>query len=538
MTRWYVAFAVAILAAVLVCVGLADCAAPAQSQAVRVYKLWPKAALVDAAAIHASRYRHDRRQYLRYFDLAGLAPDERTLHLRLSGFVSNSLSRKDLIVLPRAVPGTEKALAFIDLYDYGIDPVAFDRLGELGSGPVPRAEPYYHARAACARDSEESYTVRVPKVDAHGRQYVRWDARQGRYVPEYTQQTRTRKLAGKKASVALGPHLNLATAIGLAKLTHSEFPIYEYRWLVYNALVEPRYHEILGLDDTEASVQKLALVDEKQAEKIGSQLRGAVIFSEVAEHNRILDRYPTPRRHGKGSYWVSLDFAASVNLTDVLKDVLIKKGFAAKEIIFTLANGLQGYSVVDGKGKRQDKADPEVAQSKRHRFRKSTVYQAYVCMDCHLAESGWIDIDDDVRAFAKKSITLYADAFGVKDKTRGEQIRQKYLADDINELIRDDRLVVERAVRTATAGLTSAQTAKALGDLIAGYLQDPVSVEQLARELGYSQREVLAAMSTPGVDPVFVRMRAGMKGRRDQVEAGFVQLAAILYLGKHKHGGD
>lgn len=485
-----------------------------------VYRLWPKAALVDVAAVHISRVPKHRQRHIRYIDLADVAPKDRAVRLQVLGLVFNSLSRSDLIVLPAAVPDTEGALAWVDLGNYKIDPATFDRLGELGSGPAPQPEPFYHVS-----------TVSV--VEGKTETYKEWDARFDTYGRKYyVEVEKVRKTqAVRKNEIALGPHLNRATVLGLATLAESNFPIFNYYWLAYNALTEPRYHEIMGLDDTEASAKKLAVVDRRTADRVGAQIRGAVLLSGVAHHNRILERTPTLLRYGRGAYWESLDFKTSVKAQDVLKDTLNNKP-DAREIIFTLPNGLQGYFVVDGKGVRIDKADGDVANNRRFKFRDSQVRTAYHCIACHLPDAGWIDVDDEVRDLSRKTITLIADAFAKDDKRRGERIRQKYLSDDIGDLIKADRAIVEAAVRKATGGLTSAQSARILTEDLRSYLDDQVSVAQLAVMLGYPSEDVLAAMQTKGVDPVFVIMRAGRKGRRDQIESGFAQLATILYAAK------
>jgi hypothetical protein len=519
----------------------------ADGQELKVYRFWSKAELTDLASVHASKQPRDVQPYLQYFDAADIPPVDREPARQVLSYALNSLSTNDLITQPQEVPGSEGALFFIDirlLRERGDDKgvkllrINLDRLGDLGSGAAPFTEPYYHALV-------DSYTEDQEVKEAYQETYKAYETRQdsygGRYYVEVTRTRtayRTKTVKGKRyQKTVLGAHLNRATAGGLSAVTKTLFPIFVVSWFLTNALSEPRYHELLGLDDSEESVRKLAGVDDKTVERVGAQLRGAVLWSDVAHHNRILERRPTPQRKGRGSIHVSFDFKTSVNLQDVLKDVLIKLS-DAKEIIFTLPNGLQGFFVVDNKDNRLDKADADVALNNRSRFRDRQVRTAFHCMACHLPDRGWIEVDDEVRNLASTPITLFADAVSKGDKKRGDRVRQQYLDTDYNELIQADQAVVEVAVAAATKsivgrGMTCPQTAKFLTDTIYQYAYEPVSLQSLAAYLGCPQDEALAALQIAGNDPVFVILRKGGRARRDQVEAGFARLAALMYLGKH-----
>src|SRR6185369_3609623 len=66
--------------------------------------------------------------------------------LETLSFAGNSLSRRRILVPPAIIPGSGGALLRINLLDYGIDPAAWERLIELGSGPADSRlpEPYFH----------------------------------------------------------------------------------------------------------------------------------------------------------------------------------------------------------------------------------------------------------------------------------------------------------------------------------------------------------------------------------------------------------
>jgi hypothetical protein len=531
---------------------------PAQQTRVRT---WTQAALVDAAAIHASRLPSKQRYTVRYIDLHNVPYPERVLALRVLGYAVNSLSHYDRIVLPQTVPGTQRALAWIDLAtlrgrndEVGLKKFirAFERLGEKGSGPSAFPEPYYHGvviKYDVVDGRQVAYTERVRERDANGRGYLVYNATKQKWEPSYVTVTKYRTEGSRKVrrfESVLGPWLNRATAVGLAATLDTNQPIFEYYWFLANALVEPRYHELLGLNNSINSVKRLVFLDEKTADKAGSQLRGAVLFSEVAHRVRVLERTPTQFRAGRGSFQRSIDFKTSINFLreqDPLKNLLIDDGDAdANETIFSLPNGLLGFYVNDNKGRRLDKADGDIANDLRLKFRDTQVRTAYHCIGCHLPAHGWIEVDDEVRELAKKPVTLLADAFSKKDKTRGERIRQKYLEIDYNELLQADQAVVKVAVRAATArpgdprGLTGPETARYLINAIWRYLEQPVSLEQLATELGYSRARVILAARVAGLDHPFVGLLAGRKQRRDQIESAFGQIATILYTKSYLNG--
>ncbi len=471
------------------------------------YRFWTQAQLVDQAAAHASRVPAGTQQYVRYLDFHHVPPEQRALKIKTASGVINSLSRYELLAQVQEVPGTEGALGWFDLSrlrspddKVGLAKLvkAFEKLGEVGSGPAPIPEPYYHSIGAVVKARTSTFS---------------------------------RRKRGSKA-VALGPHLNKATALGLAAITRTNFPIFEWHWFAFSAMVEPRYHELLGLDDSEASAKKLAAVDEKTADRVGAQVRGAALFSDVAHHNRVLERTPTVLRFGKGSYQESLDFKTSINLQDVLGDLLVEKA-DAKEIIFNLPNGMLGFFVVDGAGKRLDKADGDVANNRTSRFRDTQVRTAFHCMECHYKVSGWIEVDDEVREAAGKTITIASAAFEKTNKNRAKRVRQKYLDIDFNQLLRDDQALVITAVKAGTGGpqgLTPAEFARSLVDSIWVELERPVDTAQLALELGYPQGHVEKAMATTGLGQPFALMLTGRKARRDQVEVAFARLATLLYL--------
>ncbi len=509
-----------------------------------IYRLWPQCDLYDAAAAFASRLTRKQSYYARFVSFQARTPETRLRALQGLAKTINGISTSSVMCLPQFVPGCEGALAWFDLSqlrelgdEKGLAQlvIAWERLGELGSGRVPFHEPYSHVD-----EETDAYEITYETqeygyyVDRYGRAVgnepgpgLTWKTTRTVQVPT------EKKKAHKTHKVALSPALNKASAIGLAALTRSNFPLFDYRWFVTNALAEPRYHELLGLDETEESVFRLADIDEVASDAKGATTRAAILASEVGESNRFTERKPTSRRYGRGSFHKSFDYLRAIRVDDVLKDVLRKEA-AANEEIWTLPNGLQGFSV-QVKGKRVDKADADIAQFRRGGWHDQQVRTAFMCMDCHERERGWIPPDDAVREMANHSITLAVRAAEKEDKDRGRRIRQKYLSIDFNELIAQDQVVFEAAVLAATTlpgvkGMSCAEARREVIETIRDYLQTPVEMKQLAFELGVTYKALVRCIeASPGVDHVLVGLRTGQKQRRDQTEVAMGQIATLLY---------
>jgi len=509
-----------------------------------IYRLWTDAELWDAAHAFAKSYPANKAIYLRFISLSRKVPSSRARALQGLGFVTNSLSRSSSISLPRDVPGTEFALAWLDLSLLrdsddlkGLAQLveAWDRLAEQGSGKAPFHEPFStvesekYYEATVYEDKEFGYY----QDGSGGRAY---EAGAGRkwVTTERKRVAVTRRKSHKR--IATSDALNHASREGLTTICATAYPLLDYRWFCVNALSEPRYHELLGLDDTEASVLKLADADEKAADGLGAQVRGAVLFSEVGDFNRFLERTPTRRRYGRGSFHRSFDFKAALRARDIMRDTLNSEA-DAHEIIFTLPNGNQGFFVSDNKKKRLDKADADIAINRRGGWHDPQVRTSFMCIDCHLRERGWIEVADEVRDSARLQISILSKKYDDDGKERSRRIQQKYLTIDYNELLQADQAVTEAAVIASTSvfgrGLTPAETRREIIETIRAYVQEPVTLEMLAFELGVTRARLIRTIeANRGLDHTLPGLRAGRPQRRDHIEACYGQIATVLYRGR------
>ncbi len=124
----------------------------------------------------------------------------------------------------------------------------------------------------------------------------------------------------------------------------------------------------------------------------GLAARAGFTSSGVSTSNRVIERHAT--RHG--ALWRSYDFRSSRGREDVFAHPLDFVP-AGGEIIFNLPNGLQAYMLVDGAGRRIDKAPTAIVSDPRRPDR--AVENGVSCIGCHHA--GIIPRADQLRAAAE-----------------------------------------------------------------------------------------------------------------------------------------
>jgi hypothetical protein len=386
----------------------------------------------------------------------------------------NSLSRSVVATRPRSVSDT---LLCIDLRDYKIATTAWERLGETGSSRNPLPEPYFHKVIETEEVREEVRQEYWPAGVENGRPYPA-----GYYPTRY-------KTKGKKTTIqAFGGWLPKADILSLVAATESQQPIYRADWFCYYALLEPRYHELLGLGETREEFEKAFGVNKKAADDIGSQARGAVLISEVATNNRILERTASIGNHGRAAYWESFDFGSSVNTQDVLTDVAaaMNEKADAHEIIASLRNGLQAYFLTNGQGRRIDRTDAGIARDVRNGFNHVEV-EIRNCFACH-GTKGILAIDDEVRAASKGSVAAAASLYSKRDAQLAERFLEKYAAAPLDELINADGVQYQLAAKNVT-GMDATAAAAFLTKSQLAY-ERPMTLAGMAAEMGCTEKEI------------------------------------------------
>jgi hypothetical protein len=473
----------------------------------------------------------------------------RDLAARVTAFAVNSLSAKQPVFFaPVVVGGT---VAYVDIDYLGIRRKDLDRLGELGSGPAPFPEFYFH------KVTEEHYDAVYRTEDTYkdvwyghwvygsygGKTWVRDHQKR--------EKTGTRRVlvapAGQRLKVSpFRRDLPPDAVVALCKLTGSEYAVFDYYWFLSYALIEPRYHELVGFDGLK-SVLELAGFDSDGLDKLrATRLRGAVLFSEVGARNRVLEMGGQPLQYGRGKFRISFDFKTSRGHQDVMDNLLVGNGSGAdaNEVIWTLANGLDGYEVNDNKGKRLDAADPGIALSSRTRLERKIEDTGHPCMVCHVSENGTIPVLDEVRRQSRPDVALAVDRYRkAHDVSRAEQVQDKYLTVDINELVSEHQVFYARRV-IACCGLPPAKVNTLLQTAVWRYIDGRVTLASISNEVGAPPAVVAAAVRWASATRAahgqpfnthLVGLAQGRPQRRDQVEAAFGLLAEAVY--DYRQGG-
>jgi hypothetical protein len=291
----------------------------------------------------------DDRPYRRYFTLTNLWNDKtvsdsdlRIARAALSKVV-NSLSWEREIVVPRAVAGTDETVYVLDLRDLG-----WDRTG------------LWQTIAASNR---------------YGLVFDSVGSRETRDVAEE-----------------------------VYRFAESKKPFVRGDWFIATASRSPLYEAILDLPSDAAALQKLLKVDVPANYQRLKLARAGFSRSGVSSQNRVVERHAA----ANGAYWQSFDFKLNNPKQNIFRlplgpdsddNPFGAEGFRPDggEILFNLPNGLQGYMLVNGQGKRINEAPAEVVHDPTMVAGSTIIVNGLSCMSCH--KQGMMDdLNDEVRA--------------------------------------------------------------------------------------------------------------------------------------------
>jgi WD40 repeat protein len=167
-------------------------------------------------------------------------------------------------------------------------------------------------------------------------------------------------------------------------------------WFVATASRPPLYYDLLQMPSTDRELERLLRVDVPTDIQEESVARAGFNGSGVSQNNRLIERHDA----GYGAYWRSYDFSDNTGRQNLFERPLGptpgQNAFvpAGGEIIFNLPNGLQGYLLVDGNGRRVERGPIEIVSDPQRPDR--AVEAGLSCMSCHAR--GIIPKADQVRA--------------------------------------------------------------------------------------------------------------------------------------------
>lgn len=517
-------------------------------------------ALADLAGIPANV-----QPYIRYLSLYNLTPEDRAKMGQTVSFVVNSLSQRKKIQIPFFVGAGDRTVIRINLKDYGIDPKDWDKLGELGSGPKPQPEPYFHTFAEPIET--KPFEKRSTKLVTKTREVTKYrDVEKTREVTKYRTEIQFRPGYGNvqvqvpykevekytdkepytvkeeyteeadvvdrvnvvqdtfaKRKLVDAPWLTPQIVAQVKKLTYSEMPVYRADWFVANAILPPAYYNFFRLGTKLSDFENLVGADEKKSAKVAGQDKATVVQSTVARNNRTLTRSAALTG---GYYWISHDTLKSVDDRQYAINLLDEK-FDATEVIASLPNKLQVYFVTNEKLERQDFAPPDIAVDNTSVDR--VVRNGRSCMICH--SDGIRPIDDEVRAVTD----LMRDSAKIKllvaDEKDYDRIKDLFGTNLAKQQFLDSQMYRD-AVAEAT-GLPSEKNAQQLGAFYNQYAEHLLTPEVAAAECGMTVEDFMRVLPLSKDNVVLGLGKTPVRPvRRDQWERSYQEFMLLCIQAK------
>jgi hypothetical protein len=234
---------------------------------------------------------------------------------------------------------------------------------------------------------------------------------------------------------------------------------------------------------TDVDLERILGVDAASAIASGRVNRAGFTHSGVSGQNRLVERHNT--RSGS-YYWKSYDFKSS-NRTAILSEFPLGPRFDGNafndlafehdggEVIFGLPNGLQGYLLVDGRGRRIDAGPIEVVGDALKTSGSEQIVAGVSCIACH--RHGMIETpDDEIRSVS-----------GVVAEARDHLRRIYPETAEFRRLIDADTAIfvsaLDRIMGPVPGGGSVADLPEPVGETARDYLLEPVRLETAAAEL-------------------------------------------------------
>ncbi|HTM21687.1 MAG TPA: c-type cytochrome domain-containing protein, partial [Kofleriaceae bacterium] len=196
-------------------------------------------------------------------------------------------------------------------------------------------------------------------------------------------------------------------AVAAQQATGTQVPCVRIDWLVAAASRPPLYHQILGLPDRLDGLAARLGIDLDADLAAGRVVRAGFARSGVSRNNRLIERHALP---GGGYLWRSYDFAGATGPRNLFDHPLGPGGDAddfapdGGELIFSLPDGMQAYYLVDGAGRRLDRASTAIVLDRSRA--DAAVETGVSCMGCHA--EGLIVKADELRAHVDGNRAAFA----------------------------------------------------------------------------------------------------------------------------------
>lgn len=427
----------------------------------------PATELSDAAADIAARVPLEKRPGVRYASFYSLPVEQRGEAAAVLNFVLNTVSRAKVIVAIEVVPDTEQRLWRIDWDRYELPRDAWEALAS--------EDPFWHQRLQ-SLDAESS-KAREVFID-------------GPWLPP----------AG---ATALRAHTRSAGA-----LLRGDFLIAR----MSTTLDGGHYYRLAGIPDTEQQYLRGLGIDTKAIGKLGADAGANLVFSRVTRKVRRIVRRPGPL----GGAWHTYDVERSLAASDPLRNPFDFR-YDAGEHIAAAPNGLHRFALYDAQGKRQDSVPDRIAKDANDPHGAGIIAPMISCVRCH--------VEDGLRPFANDQAKLLAGNVDLLTARPGDAARlADFYGSDLAVPLARDREDYATAVAQSAGGMMVKDAAAKLAALYAGYVDELVTQEQAAREVGVPS-DLLVECLRESNDIVLLMLAEGIAVQRDQWNDAYAEAA-------------
>lgn len=177
----------------------------------------------------------------------------------------------------------------------------------------------------------------------------------------------------------------------IQRLTKSQIPIIRADWFIATALRPPLYHDLLGIPLDVAELEAFLSVEVNENILSGTAYRSGFTESGVSKNaNRLIERH-----FARFGYYIkSYDFLPGAHRGNIIQfptgpefegNPFAEKAFIhdGGEIIFSLPNGLQGYMLATGDGRRIDAGPAELVSDDKRVSGSPLIVNGISCIACH-----------------------------------------------------------------------------------------------------------------------------------------------------------
>jgi len=407
------------------------------------------------------------RTVVRYASFYAMPPERRREAAAVLSFVLNTVSQSPVIVDLEEVPGTEQRLWRVRWDRYGQARDDWERLAS--------EDPYWHQRLALK----------------HGKQ------------------------SGAKEVFIDGPWLPAELAAQLRAETDSAGAVLRGDFLIARistTLDGGHYYRLARIAETEGAFLRDLGIDAKAIGKLSADAGANLIHSRVTHQVRRIVRRPGPL----GGAWHTYDVESSTAERDPLRNPFGFQ-FDAGEHIAAGPNGLHRFALYDARGKRQDSVPDRIAKDTTDPHGVGIIAPMISCVRCH--------VEDGLRPFANDQQRLLGgDVDLLTARPRDAERLADFYGADLERWLRRDREDYAVQVARAAHGLSVRTTASALGRLYSEYVDDLVTTDQAARELGVESAAFISAARKSN-DPALLALAEGIAVQREQWIASFATAA-------------